>query len=469
MGARGEREAADGAANFPAPLEICLVGRVTSLVLTDVPTLPVEPAATRPGSDVSSARSAREGAGASAEGTTKATDLAWVVSSNFAEGFPYSLVHQVSAQLFVSMGASFSTVGLTAAYGWAWNLKFLTAPFVDRIGKPRHWVVVLELLLALATLAVSAGTTSGSLGTVGALFLVVALLAATHDVAVDAHYIAALDPKAQNAFSGIRIGAYRLAMLTANGGIVVIAGVMGFQFGFALAAVILLLLAALHFKVLFRGRERAASATPAVAAKLPLGEGLKSFLGKPKIAATIAFLVCYRAGDALMFAMNVPFLEHLGLDTSTRGLVQGTIGTLLSIGGAIVGGLVISRRGLSRTLFPIAVLQSISILLYVLVAELQPPIWAVSVLTSVEQFAAGVGTAGLTVFILRVARGPHRATHYAVASALMSLATTLLGLGSGFLLEKTGFPLYFSIAFCASIPGVALSLKVRDAHAEQGV
>ena len=63
---------------------------------------------------------------------------------------------------------------------------------------------------------------------------------------------------------------------------------------------------------------------------------------KPKIAATIAFLVCYRAGDALMFAMNVPFLEHLGLDTSTRGLVQGTIGTLLSIGGAIVGGLVIS-------------------------------------------------------------------------------------------------------------------------------
>lgn len=396
-------------------------------------------------------------------------DLPWVFSSNFAEGFPYSLVHQVSAQLFVAMGASFSSVGITAGYGLAWNLKFLTAPFVDRYGKPRHWAVALELLLCVSTLAVSLFAES-SLPAVGALLLVVAILAATHDVAVDAHYIAVLEPKAQTAFSGLRVAAYRLAMLAANGGVVMISGFMGFRFGFAVAAVVMLLLAAYHLRAMFRRAPAEAAATPRAGQtpRVSPVEGLRSFLRKPRILESVAFLLTYRAGDALMFAMNVPFLESLGLDTSTRGLVQGTIGTLLSIGGAILGGLIIARRGLERTLFPIATLQSVSILVYVLVAATRPGLLVVAILTSVEQFAAGVGTAGLSVFILRVARGPHRATHYAVASALMSLATTLLGLGSGVLLSHTGFPLYFSLAFVASIPGVALAARVRDAQPDAG-
>jgi len=392
-------------------------------------------------------------------------ELPWVLSSNFAEGFPYSIVHQVSSQFFVSMGVSASAVGLTAAYGWAWNLKFFSAPLVERFLKPRHWAVIFQLLIALTLLAASA-VTAQPLGVIAALFLVVGIFSAAQDVAVDAHYIASLDSKTQTALSGVRVAAFRVAMMAAGGGIVMLSGWLGFQVGFALSALVMVLLAAFHLRALFTGRDRRATedGAPAPARRATEIETLRTFIAKPRVLSTIAFLVLYRAGDALMFAMNAPFLKSLGFDTTMRGLVQGTFGGILSVLGAMLGALVISRRGLERTLFPIAVLQSVAILAYVAVAAILPILPVTIGIVLFEQFAAGIGTAALTVFILRLARGAHNATHYALATGLMSIATTVLGLGSGFLLEATGYPLYFSIAFAASVPGVAFALRVRHVY-----
>ncbi|MFO0613882.1 MAG: MFS transporter [Polyangiaceae bacterium] len=373
----------------------------------------------------------------------------------------------MSAQLFVSMGAAPSTVGLTAAYGWAWNLKFLAAPVIERFGAPRQWVVVFELLLALAILGVSALAVGTSIAPIAASFLVVGVLAGAHDVAADAHYMAMLDPTTQTRLSGIRVAAFRGAMLAAGGGLVVLSGLLDFRFGLSVGAVVMLLLAAFHFKALFT-RDPVARAAPARKAPRPSPvETLRTFVAKPRIGATLAFLALYRAGDALMLAMNPSFLKSFGFDTAMRGLLQGTLGAFLSAGGATLGGLYIARRGLSRTLFPIAVLQSVALLLYVWIAAVPLPTPVIVAVVCAEQLLAGIGTAGLTIFILRLARGPHRTTHYAVATSLMSIATTVLGLGSGFLLEATGFPLYFSIAFAASVPGVALAARVRDTYPDE--
>ena len=65
--------------------------------------------------------------------------LSWVASTYFAEGLPFSIVHQVSMELFTAIGASAEAVGLTALYGLPWNLKFLWAPVVDRYGTLRRW------------------------------------------------------------------------------------------------------------------------------------------------------------------------------------------------------------------------------------------------------------------------------------------------------------------------------------------
>jgi len=356
----------------------------------------------------------------------------------------------------VALGASAVIVGLTSLYGLAWNLKFLVGPVVDGISTFRRWVVGLEVGLAVVSLVLALPLFFGSGASVGAGFGVLAVIAATHDVAVDAFYIAALDERLQAAFSGGRVAAYRVAMLAASGGLVILAGATSFAFAFLVLAVALFGLAFFHAQSL----PASPSGPAAGRAKPPLSAVLSSWLVEPKVGLVLVFLITYRAGDALLFAQNAKFLESLSLGTTMRGLLQGIVGTSFSIGGAILGGVWISRRGLARSLPSIAVLQASAIGLYVLIAMARGPLGLVACVVAMEQLIAGIGTAGLVVFILERSRGEHKATRFAVATAFMSFATTAAGSLSGFIVVAIGYPLFFALAFAAALPGVALSFFV---------
>ena len=121
------------------------------------------------------------------------------------------------------------------------------------------------------------------------------------------------------------------------------------------------------------------------------------------------------------------------------------------------------RLGLERTLKPISILQSAAIPLYAWLAWTRPGIAAITAVVLVEQFVAYAGSAAFMVFIMRRCSGEYKASHFAIGSALMSVAGTLVGASSGFLAERVGFTVFFLLAFAASIPGVLLSRWVpRD-------
>ncbi len=381
----------------------------------------------------------------------------WVTTLYFAEGLPYSIVHQLAPQLFTDLRAGSIVVGLLSFYGLAWNLKFLVGPIVDGVGSLRGWVLTLQLLLAAATLGLATFASAHAIVPIAVALGLVAILAAMHDVSIDGYYIWALEPRAQAAFTGVRVAAYRGAMWAVSGGLVVIAGMTSYATSLALAAVALGALASTHAWLLPDGMVRRERRTGALAALIGVfKEGAK----EPGIVSTLLFIVLFRAGDALMFAMNAPFLASIGLDTITRGFIQGVVGTPFSIGGAVLGGLVIARIGLKRTLAPIAILQSAAIALYVLLASIRMAIPLVGVVVALEQLVSGIGTAALTVFILERSRGAEKATRFAIGTAIMSLSTTFAGGTSGIFVAAIGYRLFFVLAIAASVPGVLLAVRV---------
>ncbi|WP_437309413.1 MFS transporter [Sorangium sp. So ce388] len=398
--------------------------------------------------------------GAAARGASRGL---WISSTYFAEGLPYAIAHKVAGEFFTAAGASLEIIGLVSLYGLPWNLKFLWSPLVDLHGSSRRWLVGAEIALAVILLGLAAAADSGALGLVAALFGLVAVAAATHDIAVDGFYLQALDKDAQAAFSGLRVGAYRLALL-AGALLVAFAGWASFGASFAVAAALLALLAGAHGVGLPRPAAAARpEAAPGAAAGLRrYAEPFRAFLRQPGIASSLAFILCYRAGDALMFAMSSPLLKSLGLDTAARGNVGG-IGTVASIAGSTLGGVLIKRWGLARTIFPIAVAQSLAILLYVALAWSRPALPWIVALVTLEQFIAGVGTAVLVVFLMRRCVDGYKSSHFAIGSALMSVSATFAGSVSGYLAARAGFTAFFAIAFAASLPGVVLSRWVpRD-------
>ena len=175
----------------------------------------------------------------------------WVSSTYFAEGFPYAIVHQVAEVLFKEMGASLQAIGLTALFHLPWNLKFLWGPFLDIYGTKRKWLLFTEAVLCLLLIALALGTGSPSvLWICSILFFMIAVVAATHDIAIDGFYLEALDDQQQSQFVGYRATAYKLAMLLVAGPLLMAIALTGWFWGCCILAVVMALLFGAHLYVL---------------------------------------------------------------------------------------------------------------------------------------------------------------------------------------------------------------------------
>lgn len=422
-----------------------------------IPLIPVRPQASPQGPTERAVEARRDGEqeGAGAEAGAAKTDgraAPWVSSTYFAEGLPYAIVHQISSEFFTAKGATLEAIGATALFGLAWNFKALWSPLIDLFGTTRRWLIGLELAVAIAVALVAWPAGKGDLATVAAALAAVAFLSATHDIAIDGFYIRALSKEGQAAFTGLRISAYRVALLVGKGVLVALAGFTSWTVCFLAAGAIMLVLTLLHALILPREERRVGSS------RLRFLKAFTTFLAQPHAAVSIALILFFRAGDALMFAMHTPLLKDLGLDTAARATVSGMGGTVCSIAGATLGGLFISKMTLRRTLVPITILQGGAILLYVWMAWARPGLGAITAVVWTEQVVAGIGTAALMNFIMRrAASGEYKASHFAIGTSLMSVGTTLLGTASGFIAAKVGFVNFFALAFLAALPGIALS------------
>ncbi len=385
---------------------------------------------------------------------------AWTASTYFAEGLPFSLVQQVSVQFFTAAGASLQVIGLLSLFGLPWNLKFAWSPLLDLFANKKRWLLIMELLLGGAAAALIWPAQQMDLDLAAKIFVLMAILSATHDMSVDGYYIQILAEDAQAAFSGVRVAAYRVAMLVGNGGLVILAGWVSWTACFLAAAIMLWGLALLHRRLL----PPAPDAAPSDGQRWhEVRQAFHSYLQQPAIGLALAFILLFRAGDAMMFAMVTPFLNHLGYGLAARGILTGTVGTVTGVGGALLGGVIISRWGLRRAIFPLTLIQALAIPAYAWLAWAVPSLFWVGAVVAFEQAAAGLGTAVLMVFLMQRCRGSYQATHFAIGSALMSVAATVVGSFSGYIAAEVGFTRFFLLAFLAALPSLALAARMPGA------
>ncbi|MEM7153598.1 MAG: MFS transporter [Myxococcota bacterium] len=172
---------------------------------------------------------------------------AWVTTTYFGEGFPYTIVNSAADALFTVMGLSLSSLGLTAILHLPWNLKFLWGPFVDQYETKRRWLVGFEVILCVLLAVLTAvGDVDTPAWIVAAVFMVIAMGSATHDIAVDGYYLEALEPEDQSRYVGYRAAAYRLAMLAINGPLLVLADLQGWRIAWLVSLGVMIAMTAYH-------------------------------------------------------------------------------------------------------------------------------------------------------------------------------------------------------------------------------
>lgn len=384
------------------------------------------------------------------------TRLAWIAAIAFASGFPFGFFSELLPVYLRSRGVGLAEIGLLSTLSLPWALKFLWAPFVDRIATRRRWIMAAQLGIAM-TLAAMLITGAGSGPVFFALVFALVALSATQDIAVDAYTIEISDRSELGPANGVRVTAYRLAMITAGGALVAASAAIGWTAVFAVAAVLFLGLAALTSRLPERDR--------APAAHQPVVEPLRDLLTRPAIAGVVLFVLTFKLGDLALTPMVKPFWLDSGFSVQQIGWVQTTLGVGASIVGALAGGAATQWLGTWRALWILGIVQAASNLGYYAAAAAGAPVPLMYGAAIIEQFSGGLGTAAFLAFLMTLCARRHAATQFALLSALYRVAGIGAAALSGFLTQRLGYTDYFLLTFGLALPGFALLPLVRRALA----
>ncbi len=368
----------------------------------------------------------------------------------------------ISVIMYKRLGISNTDIALYTSWLYLpWVIKPFWSPFVDLLKTKRWWVVTMQMLVGagLAGVAFTLPTDFFFQASL-AVFWLVAFSSATHDIAADGYYMLALEPHEQAFFVGIRSTFYRISTIAGQGILVMIAGAletstgkipMSWSITFFIMAGLFIAFCLYHKFILPKPASDKPSVT--VTASNLMKEffaTFASFFKKKQVAIAILFMLFYRFPEAQLVKLITPFLIDprevggLGLTTTEIGLTYGTIGIIgLTVGG-ILGGILASRGGLKKWLWPMALIISLPNIAFVYLASVQPEsFWVINLCVFIEQFGYGFGFTAYMLYMIYFSDGEHKTAHYAICTAFMALGMMLPGMAAGWLQEQLGYENFF--------------------------
>lgn len=394
----------------------------------------------------------------------------WIPTLYFAQGLPYVIVMTLAVIMFKRLGINNTDIALYTSWLYLpWVIKPLWSPLVDIVKTKRWWVISMQLVIGggLAGIAFTLPGPHAFRYSLAFMWLL------AFSSAADGFYMLGLDTKKQAFFVGIRNTAYRLAMLTGQGLIVMLAGWLektysstlpeeiavprAWSVTFYLLTAIFVLLFLYHQFIL----PKPENDTP-VRNGNPLNAFFQTFITffqKKGIIAALAFILLFRFAESQLVKIASPFLLDnpevggLGLSTMQVGTIYGVVGLIALTIGGILGGIFMARKGLKHWIWWMTAAMNLPNLVYVYLAFAHPSnIWLISSAVAIEQFGYGFGFTALTYFMMLFSKGPQQTAHYAICTGFMALGMMLPGMISGYIQELIGYQYFFLWIMLCTIP-----------------
>ena len=398
---------------------------------------------------------------------------AWIPTLYFAEGLPNVVVTALSIVMYMQMGLTDAEVGLYT--GWLalpWVVKPLWSPFIDLLKTKRWWVLAMQVLMgsALAGIAFTLPTAFWFQGTMFFLFLM-AFASATHDISADGFYMIELDEHNQAKYVGLRNTFYRLAVIFVNGALVSLAGLLEHTFNVSVVytwTLIFYALAALFIGIWLYHCKMMPHPAADVGSEKSVDLGGRRIIKKKisffrkfgckETVIVMLFFLFYRFPEALLNTMTKTFLMRpnadggMGLSPEEYGLAQGTVGLIGLLLGGILGGVLVSRDGMKRWLWPMVCAITLPDAVYIFLSyTLDANLWVVSSCLFVEQFGYGLGFTVLTLYMLFYSQGKFRTSHYSICTGISYLGLMLPGMVSGYIKDFVGYQMFFIIVMACCL------------------
>ncbi len=381
----------------------------------------------------------------------------------FSCGVPLLLTLSVLQAWMKEEGVDLGVIGLFSLAGLPYTLKFLWAPVLDRftpgfMGRRRGWLLVIQVCLMAAIAGLGFSDPGHNPWMVAFAAMLVTFFSASQDIVVDAYRREDLSDRELGLGSSLYVNGYRVGMLLAGSGGLILADHIPFSM------VYLIMAASLGVGVvttLLAGEPDVAEGTPSTFREAVIEPFLEYFSRNGAIPI-LAFILLYKIGDQMATTMTMPFYLDLGFTKTEIGAIAKLFGFWATIAGGLAGGVMMLRLGIHRSLYIFGVLQAISTTGFAILSQTGHSIAMLAGVIAGENFSGGMGTAAYVAFMASITNKKFTATQYALLSSLMGIPRVLASAPTGYIAEFTGWTLFFLLCAGAAVPGLVLLRFIRQ-------
>lgn len=410
----------------------------------------------------------------------------------FAAGLPFLLVFSTLSAWLADEGVTKTTIGFFSWVGITYSIKVFWAPVVDRLpipwltktlGKRRSWMLCAQIVIAGGLLGMASSEPHTQLIMIAVYALVVAFGSATQDITIDAYRIEAVDDRYQGAMAATYVFGYRLALLVAGAGAFYLAE--GQSWSFAYITMATFMLVGMVTTLIISEPEHKSNATAEKVEKqlestlgLDKQSGVADGIGRwfvdavvspfveffernGRMAIIILLLIgTYKMSDITMGVMANPFYLDLGFSKTEIANVAKVFGFFMTILGAALGGIFVTRYGIERPLVFGSIMIILTNLLFVSLAISKPDISMLAMVISADNLSGGFATSAFIAYLSSMTNKAYSATQYALFSSLMTLPAKIMGGFSGIVVDSVGYAYFFLYAGMLGIPALLLIIYI---------
>lgn len=385
----------------------------------------------------------------------------------FASGMPLALTGSTLSAWMVAEGVDIKTIGLYSLVGLPYAFKFLWSPLMDRfvppfLGRRRGWMIITQLLLILTISTMGFFNPASMPILIATMAVALAFFSASQDIVLDAYRTEYLKPEERGAGAGVWVMGYRVAILVSGALALILSDyvswkIVYFIMGIMMAVGCIATLLAPEPLNINPASERIEPPKSLIEAVVfPFVE----FLKRPGAIEILFFVILYKIGDITAAQMTTPYiLKYIGFSRTELGAIYKGFGMAATIAGALVGGAIMSKWSLKRSLMVFGVLQGVSTLVFIMLEFTGRQIWALAVVIGTENFCGGMGTSAYTALLMGLCNKKFTATQYALLSSLMAVGRFVTGAPTGYLADAVGWVMFFVICTALALPGLLLLMR----------
>ncbi len=378
-----------------------------------------------------------------------------------ASGFPNQITESALQAWLKEAGATNITIGVMSYVALPYLLKFLWAPFIDRyplplLGRRRGWILATQVALAATIALFALQNPAVALAPVTACAVAIVFFSATQDIAYDAWRTDVSLPSERGLAAAAHNLGYRSAAWIASAVALIVADHFGWRLAFLVLAVAMLL-----FGVATVRAPQSHNTYQPRSLRESVVVPLQELLGTPSAATLIVVVLLFKVGDAFANKLFTPFMMDVGFSKTEIGLIVKALFTGSTLVGSVLGGILMVKLGLLRSMLAFGVLQAATNLLYCALA-LAGKSWPIMVgAVVIEHVAGAMGGIALVALIMGLCDVRYSAFQYALLSALALLPRYSLGYPAGWVADHGGWYTYYVMSFVLALPGLAMVYLTR--------